>query len=103
MFLLKITTNSGIVGFGCAAPDFEVTGETEESVLEVAKDVIEPMLKGSDPLRYSYQLNKLTEPLKNHPSALAMIDMAFLILWAKKQIYQFINYLVDLEKKLKPV
>ena len=42
---VKIATTSGIVGFGCAAPDIEVTGETSDSVITVCDDVIEPLLK----------------------------------------------------------
>lgn len=97
----KITTKSGIVGFGCAAPDLEVTGETEKSVLGVAKDVIEPMLKGSDSLRYSYQLNKLDEPLKNHPSALAMIDMALFDIMGKKANLPVYKLLGGFREKIK--
>lgn len=81
---LKIVTTSGIVGFGCAAPDIEVTGETSESVIKVFNDVIEPLLKNSDSLRYSYQLNKLSEQIKTHPSAVAMIDMALFDIIGKK-------------------
>ena len=97
----KIITNSGIVGFGCAAPDLEVTGETEKSVLKVAKDVIEPMLRGSDSLRYSYQLNKLIAPLKNHPSALAMIDMALFDIMGKKANLPVYKLLGGFREKIK--
>lgn len=97
----KVITNSGIVGFGCAAPDLEVTGETEKSVLKVAKDVIEPMLRGSDSLRYSYQLNKLIAPLKNHPSALAMIDMALFDIMGKKANLPVYKLLGGFREKIK--
>jgi L-alanine-DL-glutamate epimerase-like enolase superfamily enzyme len=73
---LKIETNTGLVGFGCAAPDLPVTGETPDSVLNAVGSIIEPTLKGVDPLRLTYQLKKLKEPLKDQPSAMAMIDMA---------------------------
>ena len=68
---LKLETNTGIVGFGCAAPDLPVTGETPESVMNAVNTVIEPQLKGVDPLRLTYQLSKLKESLKNQPSAMA--------------------------------
>jgi L-alanine-DL-glutamate epimerase-like enolase superfamily enzyme len=97
----RVTTNSGIVGFGCAAPDLEVTGETEESVLKASNDFIEPLLKGSDPLRYSYQLNKLVEPLKNHPSALAMIDMALFDILGKKADLPIYKLLGGFREKIK--
>jgi L-alanine-DL-glutamate epimerase-like enolase superfamily enzyme len=54
---LRIETNRGFVGYGCAAPDAQVTGETSETVLRICRDVIEPALKRTDPLR----LAKLTE------------------------------------------
>jgi L-alanine-DL-glutamate epimerase-like enolase superfamily enzyme len=73
---LTVRTSDGVRGFGCAAPDLEVTGETSESVLEVFKQVIEPRLKGTDPLRLALLLERLKTPLRNHPSALAMVDMA---------------------------
>ena len=31
--ILKLTTDKGITGWGCAAPDLEVTGETPEDVI----------------------------------------------------------------------
>ena len=73
---LNIETNTGITGFGCAAPDLEVTGETPESVTNDCKNFVEPKLKGVDPCRYIYQLNKLKSDLHKSPSTLAMVDMA---------------------------
>ena len=40
---IKIQTNTGITGFGCAAPDLPVTGETPKSVLKATREVIEPL------------------------------------------------------------
>ncbi len=73
---LKIETSTGLTGFGCAAPDIEVTAETPESVISDCKNFVEPKLKGVDPLRYIYQLNKLKSDLQKSPSTLAMVDMA---------------------------
>ncbi|MCB9249707.1 MAG: dipeptide epimerase [Ignavibacteriales bacterium] len=97
----KITTNKGTVGFGCAAPDLEVTGETEESVITSCNDIIEPLLKGSDALRYSYQLNKLSEPLKKHPSAMAMIDMALFDIMGKEANMPIYKMLGGFREKMK--
>ncbi len=74
---LRVETNKGIVGYGCAAPDLEVTGETSETVLKACEDYIQPMLKGTDPVLITRQLSKLRQHLHNQPSALAMADMAF--------------------------
>jgi L-alanine-DL-glutamate epimerase-like enolase superfamily enzyme len=73
---LSIQTSNGITGYGCAAPDLEVTGETSEGVLKVFKEIVEPALKSTDPLRVALLLEKLKPRLQNHPSALAMVDMA---------------------------
>jgi L-alanine-DL-glutamate epimerase-like enolase superfamily enzyme len=73
---LRVETTKGVTGYGCAAPDLEVTGETAESVLRVSKEVVEPALKGSDPLRPAWLLERLKQHLRPHPSAMAMVDMA---------------------------
>ena len=98
---VKIATTSGIVGFGCAAPDLEVTGETSESVLKVCNDVIEPLLKNSDPLRYSYQLNKLADQIKIHPSAIAMVDMALFDIIGKQAKLPIYKLLGGFREKIK--
>ncbi len=73
---LRIETNSRIVGYGCAAPDPAITGETAETVLKTVDDLIRPLLKGADPLRIALQLEKLRPNLKSHLSATAMVDLA---------------------------
>jgi L-alanine-DL-glutamate epimerase-like enolase superfamily enzyme len=72
----RLETTSGIRGYGCAAPDQAVTGETPESVLAVLGDVAEPILKGADPLRYVRILTALKEPMGGHSSAMAAVDLA---------------------------
>jgi len=73
---LRIETNTGLNGFGCAAPDEQVTGETPDSVIQVFGDAVETVLKGSDPLRIARLNEKLAPALAKHPSAAAMVDMA---------------------------
>jgi L-alanine-DL-glutamate epimerase-like enolase superfamily enzyme len=73
---LRLETSAGIVGYGCAAPDKQVTGETPETVLKIFSDSIDPLLKQSDPLRLALIAEKLASLLRNHPSAVAMVDMA---------------------------
>ena len=73
---LRIETDRGITGFGCAAPDLQVTGETPESVLQFAKDILHTSTKGADPLRIAYILHGLRQHLQTQPSAMAMLDMA---------------------------
>lgn len=73
---LKIETDKNVCGYGCAAPDFEVTGETPESVTADFNSVIEPVIKGMDPLKFARVNEKLRKYLAHHPSSLAMVDMA---------------------------
>jgi L-alanine-DL-glutamate epimerase-like enolase superfamily enzyme len=73
---LRLETNTGICGYGCAAPDLVVTRETAESVMENVDSIIRPSLSGADPLRIAYHLDRLRPHLLTSPSAMAMLDMA---------------------------
>ena len=73
---LRLETDKGITGYGCAAPDLQVTGETLESVLTAAEDIVKPLIERSDPLRTAFLLERLKKPLKSQSSVLAMVDMA---------------------------
>jgi L-alanine-DL-glutamate epimerase-like enolase superfamily enzyme len=73
---LRIETNTGISGLGCAAPDVPVMGETPEGVLECVDTVVRSVVTGSDPLRYVFLLEKIKPQMQDHPSAMAMVDMA---------------------------
>jgi L-alanine-DL-glutamate epimerase-like enolase superfamily enzyme len=81
---VSIETDSEHAGYGCAAPDQAVTGESADSVLTVIKEVVEPVIRGSDPLRISRLLEELREPMDGHPSARAAIDMALHDILGKK-------------------
>lgn len=81
---LRCETTDNICGFGCAAPDLNVTGETTESVQRKFKNIIEPLLKNTDPLRIAYRLEKQKRYLGQSPSALAMVDMALYDILGKK-------------------
>jgi L-alanine-DL-glutamate epimerase-like enolase superfamily enzyme len=73
---LRIRTNQGTVGYGCAAPDAAVTGETAGETEEVLNHVVRDDLKGSDPLRPVRLLERLKPLLGDKPSAKAAVDMA---------------------------
>ena len=81
---LYIKTNSPICGYGCAAPDLAVTGETAANVLDCLNNVVAPDLRGSDPLRLSYIMERLKAKLPTNPSALAAVDMALYDILGKK-------------------
>jgi L-alanine-DL-glutamate epimerase-like enolase superfamily enzyme len=80
---IRVTTNSRHVGFGCAAPDLQVTGETTESVLNSIRETAFPLLKNSDPLRRSMLLERLKPQMQGQSAALAAVDMALCDLLGK--------------------
>jgi L-alanine-DL-glutamate epimerase-like enolase superfamily enzyme len=73
---IRIGTSGKINGFGCAAPDFQITKENPESVLRCLRDRVPDLIKGSDPLRPAMLLERLKSHLEGHPSVLAALDMA---------------------------
>ena len=81
---MRIETDSGMVGFGCAAPDQAITGETAETVLAAVQGPIFSSLKGADPLRISLHMEKLKRFIPHQPSALAMVDMTLHDILGKK-------------------
>ena len=80
---VRITTDGPIVGYGCAAPDAMVTGETTRSVLDAIEQVAKPQLAGADPLRPALHLEALGAALSRQPAARAAIDMALYDLLGK--------------------
>jgi L-alanine-DL-glutamate epimerase-like enolase superfamily enzyme len=92
--ILKLVTDSGITGWGCAAPDPAVTGETPEDVVRTIEKDIKAMLQGSSPFRIAritYDLRQL-EPQPS--SAIAMVDMALHDILARKAdlpLYQLLG------------
>jgi L-alanine-DL-glutamate epimerase-like enolase superfamily enzyme len=93
-FVLHLETDLGLLGFGCAAPDLPVTGETPEMVELALKNVIQPFLLGKNPFAYAKWMEELQVLLKKQTSALAMVDMALFDLMAKKAavpLYQFLG------------
>jgi len=73
---LRVETDGGLVGFGCAAPDLAVTGETPEGVERALRDVAGPVLRDADPLRAALLLERLRPDLGPQPAARAAVDMA---------------------------
>ena len=72
---IRVETNTGISGYGCAAPSEEVTGETLDGLIRAA-DAIAPAIRGADPLRIAMLMERLKPDLKGQPSLLAAVDMA---------------------------
>lgn len=84
---LELETDTGITGYGCAAPDLQVTQETAETVMQGFNEVVEPLLKGESVFKYTWTLENLKKELyskRPSSSCLAMVDMALYDLMAKK-------------------
>ncbi len=81
--MLRVETDTGLVGLGCSAPDQPVTGETPESVLRAVDGIAAPALRGEDPLCWTRLLERLREPMAIRPAALAGVDMALFDLLGK--------------------
>lgn len=80
--ILRIETDRGLVGFGCAAPDEYVTGENEKTVMNVIQQAV-PILTGADPLRTRWLLEKIRAAIGEQNAALAAVDIALYDLLGK--------------------
>lgn len=93
-FILKIETDGKWVGYGCAAPDKVVTGETPNEVEQAIKNEITDYLIGKDPFTYALLLLELKQILGKRASSLAMVDLALFDLVSKKAevpLYKFLG------------
>lgn len=91
-FVLKLATDAGHVGYGCAAPDLVVTGELAAEVESAIQTVIAPALTAQRPFHYARLLEELRPQLRS--SALAMVDAALYDLVAKAAgvpLYEFLG------------
>ena len=91
-FVLKLATDAGHVGYGCAAPDLVVTGEEAGDVETAIREMIVPTLCGQNPFHYARLLEELRANIKS--SALAMVDAALYDLVAKAAgvpLYQYLG------------
>jgi L-alanine-DL-glutamate epimerase-like enolase superfamily enzyme len=80
---LRMETNGRIAGYGCAAPDSQVTRENAGATLDAINEIATPAIKGSDPLRPALILERLKPLLKGRPSVLAALDMALFDIMGK--------------------
>ncbi len=97
---MKAGTDTGITGWGCAAPDKAVTGESGETVLRIYRDIIDPLLKNADPFRYALLIEKIKKHASGNPSAMAMADMCLYDLMAKKAGEPLYKFLGGYRKKI---
>jgi len=80
--LLKIETDTGLVGLGEASPDPEVTGETQKSVMDALHET-ESFLPGTDPFDIETAVRQCSLAFPHAPAAAAAVDMALYDLMGK--------------------
>lgn len=73
--LVKLETTTGITGIGEASPMPFFTGETQETVLSVIDEYLEPALVGIDPTNFNAVHEAMAE-LDGNPLAKTSIDIA---------------------------
>jgi len=92
--ILKLSTDQGITGWGCSAPDLEVTRENPEDVIENIQSVIIDMLKNQSPFQIAKYTHDLKQLCPKASSTIAMVDMALYDLLARKAklpLYQLLG------------
>jgi L-alanine-DL-glutamate epimerase-like enolase superfamily enzyme len=82
--ILKITTDTGVTGWGCAAPDLAITHESADDVVYNIVHYIIPLLKGKDPFQITRFHYELKDQNANMRSTLAMVNIALYDLMARQ-------------------
>jgi L-alanine-DL-glutamate epimerase-like enolase superfamily enzyme len=82
--ILHITTDTGLSGWGCAAPDLEITGETQASVEADIDNTIRDLLLGESPFQIARFTHSLKTIIPQSSAAIAMVDMALYDLLARQ-------------------
>ncbi|MEA2531461.1 MAG: L-Ala-D/L-Glu epimerase, partial [Thermomicrobiales bacterium] len=74
--LVRITTSEGVVGWGEATPDPNVTGETWGGTAATLRDDLAPALIGRDARDREAAMRALDARVEGVPAAKAALDMA---------------------------
>ncbi|GLC88088.1 mandelate racemase/muconate lactonizing enzyme family protein [Lysinibacillus piscis] len=74
--ILKVTTDTGIIGYGEAVPDEHVTGESWDSTYALLKNQLAPAMIGENPMAFETLHDKMNKIVKDAPAAKAAIDIA---------------------------
>lgn len=82
--VVKITSNTGEIGYGEAAPTAVITGETKESIKSAILNYIKPAIRGMEIDNLEGVMEKMNTCILKNTSAKAAVDMAIYDLYAKK-------------------
>jgi L-alanine-DL-glutamate epimerase-like enolase superfamily enzyme len=83
--VVRIETESGLIGWGCAGPDPHVTGENVAGNLDALREVLVPTLRRSRGSSAEQLLRELAEAVPEEPAARAAVDLALHDLWGKQR------------------
>ncbi|KRF52563.1 mandelate racemase [Bacillus sp. Soil768D1] len=92
--ITRLETDEGIVGWGEAVPDQNVTGETWESTYHIIRHELAPLMINEDPFAIDRIHKKFNNKIDGAPSAKAALDIALYDLMGKitgQPIYQLIG------------
>ena len=74
--IVKLTTDTGQIGYGEAVADDHVTGESWEGTFAVLLHTLAPVLLGQDPGRFEKIHEVMDQAIYGAPTAKAALDMA---------------------------
>lgn len=92
--VVKIVTDSGLIGWGEAPATVVITGDSQESIESAIINTFSPLLVGKSLLAYEQIFQLLHSGMVNNNSAKAAIDMALYDLLAQHcrlPLYQFLG------------
>ncbi|WP_134703913.1 dipeptide epimerase [Ammoniphilus sp. YIM 78166] len=92
--IVRLTADTGEVGYGAAPPTAVITGDTLESISHNIEDFLLPRLVNQDMDELESLLHTVSSALVNNTSAKAAVDMALYDLWAQKHnapLYQLLG------------
>lgn len=91
--VVRVTTDSGLVGWGEASPFAPITGDSQESNVVTAKQLAK-LVQGKDPLAIEARMREINAFTVGEPSIRSAFDMAFYDIAAKAAdmpLYQFLG------------
>lgn len=90
---IRITTNTGIIGWGESSPFPPITGDSQFSNFETAKQLAQ-LIKGKDPLAVDARMAEICRTTVGEPSIRSAFDIALFDILAKKAelpLYQLLG------------
>lgn len=92
--VVRITTDTGEVGYGEAPPTAVITGDTKDSIIGAIRDYISPAILGMEIENLDGIMQRLHGCIQKNTSAKACVDMAIYDLYGKRYnapLYQLLG------------